>query len=115
MAIAEAYSGSATISTTEYSLTANSTVLGSITTDGVYQPILDLNALTVTETYEFRIYEKARAADTQRVAYKALFTGPLATPIVVMPSVILLHGWEMTMDKIAGTDRVITWSIRQVA
>jgi hypothetical protein len=33
----------------------------------------------------------------------------------VSPSFILLHGWTFSLEKIAGTDRTITWSVRKVA
>jgi hypothetical protein len=115
MAITEAYSGSASISTTEYSLTNNSTTLGSVTDDGCYQIWLDLNALTITEGYVLKIYEKVRSASTQRVASEFYIYGAQALPNFATPSMILLHGWEVTLDKITGTDRTIEWSIRKVA
>lgn len=114
MAISEAYSGSASISTTEYSLVNNSTSLASITTDGVFQLFLDLNALTVTEVYELKVYEKVTSSATQRVVYNVRFSGVQGNPNWVSPSLVLIHGWEMTLDKISGTDRTILWSIRQV-
>lgn len=115
MAISEPYTGSASISTTEYSLTANSTTLGAITTDGIYQLWLDMNAMAAGDQYQIRIYEKARSADTQRVAYQAILTGAQAEPEWVAPTLILINGWEMSVKRLAGTDRTITWSIRSVA
>jgi hypothetical protein len=32
----------------------------------------------------------------------------------VSPTLIVMHGWDATLDKISGTDRAITWSIRTV-
>ena len=115
MAISEAYSGTATISTTEYSLTGNSTTIQTQTTDGVYQCFLDLTNLTITEIYELKIKEKVISTGTQNTVYRATFTGPQAAPYTSIPSLLLLHGWDITMDKISGTDRAISWSIRQVA
>jgi hypothetical protein len=115
MAISAAYENSATISTTEYSLPNNSTTLTPITADGIYQTFLDLSALTITETYELKIYEKVESAGTQRLVDKRSFVGALGVPHVVLPSMIFLHGWDVTLKKIAGTDRAIGWSIRQVA
>lgn len=116
MAISEAYSNSgATISTTEYSLTANSTTLGAITTDGVYQLFIDFNAMAAGDQYQVRIYEKVYSSGTQRVAYEAILTGTQGTPIFVAPSMVLINGWEMTVKRLAGTDRSIPWSIRSVA
>lgn len=114
MAIVEAYSGSASISTTEYSLVNSSTTLASDTTEGVYQLFLDLSALTVTEVYELKVYEKVTSSATQRVVYSVRFSGVQGCPNWVSPSLVLLHGWEMSLNKISGTDRTILWSIRKV-
>ena len=115
MAISEAYAGSASISTTEYSLPANSTTLATVTDDGVYQVFLDLNALTVTEEYLMQVYEKVQSTGTKRVVFAATFLGAQGQPVWVSPSLILLHGWDVTMTKVSGTDRTIEWSIRKVA
>jgi hypothetical protein len=116
VAIAEAYAGSATIGTTEYSCpnAGNYNSANGITTDGVYQVFLDLANMTITEQYQIRIYEKCRSSDTQRVIYEAIVTGIMADTWV-SPSLILLHGWDVTLKKLAGTDRALHWSIRQVA
>lgn len=115
MAISEAYSNTASISTTEYSLTANSTTLGAITTDGVYQLFIDFNAMVAGDQYQVRIYEKAVSGGTQRVIYQSILTGAQDEPIFVAPSLILIHGWEMTVKRLAGSDRSIPWSIRQLS
>lgn len=114
MAISEAYSGSATISTTEYSCPNNSTTLTPITVDGVYQTMFDTATMTAGDQYRFRVYEKVTSGGTQRVAYEAILTGSMAD-CYIMPSLILMHGWDVTILKLAGTDRSIGWSIRQVA
>jgi hypothetical protein len=115
MAIAESFSGTATISTTEYDLPSNSTTLGSQTTDGIYQVFLDLNALTATEEYRLRIYEKAISSSTQRVVQEVIISGVQSEPIYVTPALLFLHGWTISLKKNQGTDRSIIWSIRQVA
>lgn len=110
-----AYENSASISTAEYSLPNNSTVLTPITVDGVYQLFLDLNALTVTEEYRLRVYEKVQSGGTQRVIFEQTFVGAQSPPNMVVPSLLLGHGWDMTLLKVAGTDRTIGWSIRSVS
>ena len=69
MAIAELYSGSATISTTEISLVSGTSSLQSDATDGIYQVFLDLNALANGDVFELKVKEKVRSADTQRVTH----------------------------------------------
>lgn len=115
MAVTEAFSGSATIGVTEYSLSNNSTTLAAQTAVGCYQLFLDLNALVAADEFEVRCYEKVRSVDTQRVVWKAHITGALAAPAWASPALLLLNGWDFTIDKIAGTDRTITWSIRKAA
>lgn len=114
MAIAESHSGSASIGTTEYSCPNASTTLTPVTTDGIYQVFLDLSAMAAGDQYQIRVYEKCQSSSTQRVIYEAIITGTMA-PTWVSPSLILLHGWDVTLKKLAGTDRTLEWSIRQVA
>ena len=115
MAISEAFNGSASISTTEYDLPSASTTKSSQTTDGIYQLFLDLNALTSTEQYTLKIYEKVQSSSTQRVVQEVVFAGAQAEPVYVTPSILFLHGWTFTLTKNFGTDRTINWSIRSVA
>lgn len=115
MAITALYENSASISTSEYSLPNNSTSLTPKTDDGVFQVFLDLSALTATEEYRLKVYEKVQSAGTQRAIYVVGFVGTVTVAHVVLPSLVLMHGWDVTMIKVAGTDRTIGWSIRQVA
>jgi hypothetical protein len=115
MAISDAFTNSATISTTEYSLPNNSTTLTPITDDGVYQAFIDFANLTSTEQYEIKLYEKVTSGGSQRLVEVWTVMGAQAKPCWASPSLILLHGWDITVKKIAGTDRSIAWSIRKVA
>lgn len=115
MAITEYASGSATIGTTEWSLTTNTAGPDADATDGVFQCWVDLSALVAGDLFEVIFYEKVRSADTQRKVEEWYFDGAQAEPNWCSPSFILLHGWDFTLRKISGTDRTITWSIRQVA
>lgn len=117
MAITEAFNGSATITTTEYSapnaanFVANT---GGRTEDGVYQVFLDVSDMVLGDQLQIRVYESCRAADTQRVIYESILTGP-QSELWVSPSLILLHKWDVTLDTLAGTSIVVNWSIRRVA
>lgn len=114
MAITEAYTGSASIGVTEWSLTNNSSTIAAQTTAGVYQVFLDLNALTITEGYVLKVYEKVRSSSTQRVLEEFYFYGAQSKPNVTTPSLVLMNGWDFSLDKLTGTDRTIEWSIRKV-
>lgn len=115
MAISEAYSGSETVTTTEWSLTGDDNSLAAITTDGVYQVFLDLNAMLAGDIFVFRVYEKVLSGSTQRLVFSATFGGVQGEPVWASPSLVLMHGWDMSLLKLAGTDRAIDWSIRQIA
>jgi hypothetical protein len=104
---------SATISTTEYSLPNNSTTLTPQTTAGQVQCFIDFNAMTASEEYRIRIYEQARTADTQRLVWDARLVGAQSQPLFATPALTLSRGWDITVTKVAGTDRTITWSVRR--
>lgn len=115
MAISEPYVDSGTtISTTEYSLPNDSTTPASITDDGVYVAIVDLTAMALGDEYTIRLKEKVYAADTQITTDQWWVAGPQSQPLTIDLG-ILLHGWDLTVQKLAGTDRSIAWSIRKVA
>lgn len=111
----EAYSGTETVGTTEWSMTTDTSGPDTDTNTGIYQAFIDLNALAGGDQFEFKVYEKARSSDTQRLVLVADFAGVQGTPIWVSPTLILGNGWDMTLKKISGTDRTITWRISKVS
>lgn len=113
MAITVAYTGTATISNTEYSLVNNSTSLASSTDVGVYQVFIDASNMAAGDEYEIDIKEKVITGGTQRNIYTAVLDGAQSTPFVT-PTLVLMLGWDVTMVRIAGTSRSISWSIRKV-
>ena len=114
MAISELYSGTEAVSTTEHSMTTDTAGPDVDTTDGVFQIFLDLSDMVAGDELQIRIYEKARSGDTQRIVAQWSVFGAQADPIWVSPALILMHGWDATLDAIAGTITVL-WSIRAVA
>lgn len=115
MAISALYENSASISTTEYSLPNASTTLTPKTDDGVFQLFLDLNALAAGDQYELKLYEKVQSAGTQRLSETWIFDGAQGSPHWISPAFVLLHGWDFTMKRLAGSDRTIGWSVRQLS
>ena len=115
MAISEAFTGSATITTTEYSCPNNATYSAAAakTTAGVYQVFLDTSDMIPGDQLQIRVYEKCRSVDTQRVIYESILTGGM-TDTWVSPSLILLNGWDVRVTTLAGTTIIVNWSIRQV-
>lgn len=108
------YSGSATIGTTEYSMTLSSTAgVPAAKTDKVtLQAIIDCSAVTITETFLVQLYDKCRAGDTQRVVDSWVIYGGMTKPQFVLPAVMVGEGWDLTIKKTAGTDRAIGYELR---
>lgn len=105
-----------TISTTELSLISGTTTLQTNNVPGIYSLWLDCAAITATESYELRIYETVVAGGTKRVARRRTITGAQAEPVLVMQSLEMGVGWDITLKRIGtGTDRSFDWSIRTVA
>lgn len=115
MAISEAFTGTETVTTTEHSMTTDTAGPDADTTDGAFQAFIDLNAVAAGDVFEFRVLEKVLSSSTQREVFSARFANAQGSPVWVSPTLILMHGWDMTLKKISGTDRAIDWSIRKVA
>ena len=114
MAITKAYSGTSAIGATEFSAPNNSTTRTPITVSGVYQVFLDTSDMIAGDELRIRVYEKCTGTgDTQRIIYESFINGTM-TDTWVSPSLILLHGWDVTLTAITGTITVL-WSIRKVA
>lgn len=107
----------ATISTSEYSLPANTTVSvpTSQTSTGIIQVYADVANMVAGDQYELKLYEKCNTASTQRLVETWILTGAQARPMFVGPALILSQGWDFTAKRLAGSDRVIGWSVRTVA
>lgn len=114
MAIAQSYSGTETVGTTEHSMTTDTAGPDATVATGIYQAFIDLNALAAGDVFAFKVYEKVLSGSTQRLVYSAHFANVQAQPNWVSPSLVLIHGWDMTLTKVSGTDRSIDWSIRGI-
>lgn len=102
---------SATISTSEYSLPADtiSGVPTSQTTQGVFQFFIDFGAMAAADQYRVRLYEKYDAAGTQRLCEEWILTNVQSKPMLIIPSVVLGAGWDLTVLRTAGADKTICW------
>jgi hypothetical protein len=115
MTITEYASGTETVSTSEWSLTTDTSGPDVQTDDGEYQFFFDLNALAKGDVFQFAVYEKVISGGTQRVVFKAFMANAQSSPIWVSPKLILLHGWDATLLKVSGTDHSIDFSVRRIA
>jgi hypothetical protein len=111
----EAFTGTETVGTTEWSMTTDTSGPDAETTSGIFQAFVDLNAVAAGDVFEFKAYEKVRTGDTQRLIYSARFANAQGAPVWVSPTLVLGVGWDMTLKKISGTDRAINWRISKIA
>lgn len=113
MAVTEAYSMSAvTVSTSEISFVSGTTTLQNNTTAGVYQLLVDAANMAKGDEFLIKVKEKVKSAGTQRVVFQATLSDA-QTEIFTMPPMMFLHGWDMTIIKVAGTDRAFDGSVRK--
>ena len=108
-----------TIGATEWSIPRNASydIAQSQTDDGVYQLWIDPLVAPMAKGDEFRIriYEKVEATGgTKRVVFSATLSDAQAE-LFVTPMLILINGWDMTIQKIAGSDRAFDASVRKIA
>lgn len=113
MAISEHASGSEAVSTTEWSCTTDTAGPDVDTTDGVFQVFIQVSDMVTGDELQIRIYEKVQSTDTQRICYEATLIGPQSPSCFVTPTFVLMHGWDVTLDAIAGTITVY-WVIKKV-
>jgi hypothetical protein len=118
MAISEPYElDGVTVGATELSIVSGTTTLQTVTDDGVYQLWLDPVGAGMAKGDEFiaRIYEKVEGTGgTKRVVFSSTLSDA-QSELWVSPMLILINGWDMTLQKVGGTDRAWDASIRKVA
>jgi hypothetical protein len=115
MPITEAFAGTEAVGATEHSCTTDTAGPDVETSDGVFQAWFDVSDMIAGDQLQVRVYEKVQASDTQRLCHQAILTGAQSPPIYVIPSLVLMNGWDMTLKTLAGTSIIVTWSIRKVA
>ena len=112
MAITEAYGGTWTSTPTETILNTTTPE----TTVGVYEVWVDNDPLALNDTLEIRVKDKVIATSAQRTAFTAHLGPSDASNCAVAPSLILMHGWDVTIKQVGGAvGKLIPWSIRRVA
>lgn len=113
MAVTTAFELSAvTVGATELSIVSGTTTLQNNTTAGVYQLVIDAANMAKGDQFIVKLYEKCKAAGTKRV-FSAWSLLGVQSELFITPSFMLLNGWDMTITKLAGTDRAFDASIRK--
>jgi hypothetical protein len=102
-----------TIGTTLYSLTNNSTSIATQTTDAIVSVWIDTTNMAAGDEFEIFLLEKVTAAGSQRTTSLAVLVGAQPGPFISSPFQ-LGDGWDVAMQKVSGTDRAFSWSIRGI-
>lgn len=115
MAPSELFTINASVSTTEISVPTGSAYSSASpqTTEYTIQVWFDMFNMAAGDQYQLRIYEKAIPGSTQRIVYESVLAGG-QTKLAVFPALMVMHGWDVTVKKLAGTDRVIVGGVRAV-
>lgn len=116
MAISEPYElDGVTVGTTELSIVSGTTTLQTITDDGVYQLWVDAGNMAKGDEFVIKLYEKVESTGGTKKVFSQWSLQGVQTEVFVTPTFILINGWDMTIAKLAGTDRAFDASIRKVA
>lgn len=106
-----------TITNAETSLAVNggSTTLQTLTNKGEYVLHVDGVAnMAKGDEFKWRVYEKASTGATKRVFYDGTISDAQAQPLIT-PSFLLGIGWDITLQRTAGSNRAFHWGIKQVS
>jgi len=114
MAVTEDFAGIETVTADTWSMTADSTTIQTQTADGVYQAWVDMSTLLGGDRFQIEVMEKVQSAGTQRSVARWDIYNQQTDPIFVTPALMLMHGWDFLLNKSLGTDRSITWGIRNL-
>lgn len=108
---------SATIGVTEFFLMANSTTKALSTTDGILQAFINfanLQSGSPSDQYQVKCYREINNVETSWLI--GVVTGTQTSPMVI-PALIVgsANGaWDVSVQKLAGTDRSIGWDLSMV-
>jgi hypothetical protein len=116
MAITEPYElDGVTVGSSELSIVSGTTSLQTIAVAGVYQLWVDASAMVKGDEFKIRIYEKVEATGgTKRVCFSQTLLG-VQSELFVTPTLVLLNGFDFTIQKIAGADCAFDASVRKIA
>lgn len=103
--------GSQTIGTTEYFLASASTTATYQTTANKLRFYLDLSAMAAGDQFRIRVYEKVNGGAATPL-YEAVVDG-VASGLWESPDFWVNEGWEVSLKKLAGTDRAIGWALKK--
>ena len=116
MAITDAYELDAvTVGVTPISVVSGTTTVNDTAVAGVYQLWVDAYAMAKGDEFKITLSEKVEATGgTRKTFFSATLLG-VQTEVFVTPTFVLMNGWNMTIHRVAGSDRAFDASIRKIA
>lgn len=103
--------GTATIGTTEYSLVGSNGALTPQTGDCYISVRLDLSNLAAGDVFKIRVYEEVNSGSS--TALEPWTVTGLQIEAIQLPLLMVGGGWDVTVQKTAGTDRSISWTVEK--
>ncbi len=110
MGLAAAVIGSATIGTSEYYILSASTTKVDQTDTCILYAHIDFTNLVAGDRFQVKLYEKINGTQRNTVLYTP---DGVSDPLILGP-IHVSEGWELSLKKLAGTDRAIAYSTRKV-
>lgn len=104
--------GSAAISTTEWSLATNTSFDAgdAQTSEGYLTAMLDLSDMVPGDHLEIRLYRKVRSGDPLIVFYRGAPKEAQSEHGFAVSTLPVKHGWDVTCKALSGTITV-NWSL----
>ena len=116
MAITQAYElDGVTVGTAPISVVSGTTTVTDTVETGVFQLWVDGGAMLKGDEFKIKISEKVEATGGTRKNVFVATLSDVQSEIFVTPQLILMFGWNATIEKVAGTDRAFDASLRKVA
>ena len=81
---------------------------------GVFQLWVDAYAMAKGDNSRSRFRKRSGDRRTRKAVFVATLSD-VQSEVWVSPMLILMNGWNMTIHKVAGTDRAFDASLRKVA
>jgi hypothetical protein len=67
------------------------------------------------DEFRIKLYEKVEASGGTKKVFAQWTLAGVQSEVFVTPTFILMNGWDMTIQKLAGTDRAFDASVRKIA
>ncbi len=94
------------VGSTELSLVSGTSTLQTLTDQGIVFVKVDTVNLAKSDYFKVRVYEKVLSTSTKRVVMQTVIGNAQTGDggLWLFPGLLLRHGWDVTIQKVAGAD-----------